>query len=456
MLPIPQKDEEENDEQALISSQEEREKEIISAFKIRLKTVLLAIIMFILIFSLVNKKKVSDNDKGIIPEKIKDNNKEKEIIDDNKIKDNQDKSTDNKEEKKKVENTDKDINEKEKENKDKENVSDIVKTDIAKDKTDEVSQKPEVKFIIYLSVIINSFNSKNDLVSLVKNIISKNIDNSEIIISTNYNIDKNSFKDQEKELKSKNISMKYIEYDGKTNTLKMKIDSAMNSNGKYIIFINPEEVLSLDIFNNYKKYIKDNIDIIHYDLDYDRIGNNIIIYQPQLYESLFFGGRDSFDLNHFHVNGKLYKREIFVNAFKNLDKLYLEQSDKYFDEIMIVCLAYQNANTLIKYRQSTSCNRNKCQKNQYRRYNFNNKEILKDTVLFLRFLFECTGKDKVQEKRMAAKIFNEVLISNRVRTFYTDELLNLIKDTINLYLNSDLINDMDKNPIQNYRNEIKK
>jgi len=41
----------------LISSQEEREKEIISAFKIRLKTVLLAIIMFILIFSLVNKKK---------------------------------------------------------------------------------------------------------------------------------------------------------------------------------------------------------------------------------------------------------------------------------------------------------------------------------------------------------------------------------------------------------------
>jgi hypothetical protein len=102
MLPIPQKDEEENDEQALISSQEEREKEIISAFKIRLKTVLLAIIMFILIFSLVNKKKVSDNDKGIIPEKIKDNNKEKEIIDDNKIKDNQDKSTDNKEEEKKV------------------------------------------------------------------------------------------------------------------------------------------------------------------------------------------------------------------------------------------------------------------------------------------------------------------------------------------------------------------
>ena len=400
------------------------------------------------------KKKVSDKNKEIIPENKNDNNKEKEINDDNKIEDNKDKFEEKNEEEKKLENTDEDVKEKEK--KDKENISDIEKTDIVKDKTDEVSQRSDNKLTINLSVIINSFNSKNDLISLVKNIISKNIDNFEIIISSNYNFNSNSFHEQEKELKSKNISMKFIEYNEKTNTLKMKIDSAIKSNGKYIIFINPEEVLSLDIFNNYKKYIKDNIDIIQYDLEFDHIGNNIIIYQPQLYESLFFGGRDSFDLNHFHVNGKLYKREIFVNAFKNLDKLYLEQSDRYFDEIMIVCLVYQNANTLIKLKQSTSCNRNKCQKHQYRRYNFNNKEILKDTVLFLKFLYEYTGKDKVQEKRMAAKIFNDILISNRVKSFYTDELFDLINDTINLYINNDLINDIDKNVIRDYRQGIRK
>ena len=454
MIPIPQRDEDENDDQTFISPPKDKENENLSAFKIIYKSLLLTIIMIILIISFVHKKKVADKTKEKIQENINDNNKEKEINDDDKIEDNKDKFEEKNEEEKKLENTDEDIKETEK--KVKENESDIKKTDIVKDKTDEISQRSDTKLTINLSVIINSFNSKNDLVSLVKNIISKNIDNFEIIISTNYNFNNNSFHEQEKEFKSKNISMKFIEYNEKTNTLKMKIDSAIKSNGKYIIFINPEEVLSLDIFNNYKKYIKDNIDIIQYDLEFDRIGNNIIIYQPQLYESLFFGGRDSFDLNHFHVNGKLYKRGIFVNAFKNLDKLYLEQSDKYFDEIMIVCLVYQNANTLIKLKQSTSCNRNKCQKNQYRRYNFNNKEILKDTVLFLKFLYEYTGKDKVQEKRMAVKIFNDILISNRIKSFYTDELIDLINDTINLYINNDLINDMDKNVIRDYRQGIRK
>ena len=454
MIPIPQRDEDENDDQAFISPQKDKENENLSTFKIIYKSLVLTIIMIILIISFVHKKKVSDKNKEIIPENKNDNNKEKEINDDNKIEDNKDKFEEKNEEEKKLENTDEDVKEKEKKNK--ENISDIEKTDVVKDKTDDISQRTDTKLTINLSVIINSFNSKNDLVSLVKNIISKNIDNFEIIISTNYNFNSNSFHEQEKELRSKNISMKFIEYNEKTNTLKMKIDSAIKSNGKYIIFINPEEVLSLDIFNNYKKYIKDNIDIIQYDLEFDHIGNNIIIYQPQLYESLFFGGRDSFNLNHFHVNGKLYKREIFVNAFKNLDKLYLGQSDRYFDEIMIVCLVYQNANTLIKLKQSTSCNRNKCQKHQYRRYNFNNKEILKDTVLFLKFLYEYTGKDKVQEKRMAAKIFNDILISNRVISFYTDELFDLINDTINLYINNDLINDIDKNVIRDYRQGIRK
>lgn len=454
MIPIPQRDEDENDDQAFISPQKDKENENLSTFKIIYKSLVLTIIMIILIISFVHKKKVSDQNKEIIPENKNDNNKEKEINDDNKIEDNKDKFEEKNEEEKKLENTDEDVKEKEKKNK--ENISDIEKTDVVEDKTDDISQRTDTKLTINLSVIINSFNSKNDLVSLVKNIISKNIDNFEIIISTNYNFNSNSFHEQEKELRSKNISMKFIEYNEKTNTLKMKIDSAIKSNGKYIIFINPEEVLSLDIFNNYKKYIKDNIDIIQYDLEFDHIGNNIIIYQPQLYESLFFGGRDSFNLNHFHVNGKLYNREIFVNAFKNLDKLYLGQSDRYFDEIMIVCLVYQNANTLIKLKQNTSCNRNKCQKHQYRRYNFNNKEILKDTVLFLKFLYEYTGKDKVQEKRMAAKIFNDILISNRVKSFYTDELFDLINDTINLYINNDLINDIDKNVIRDYRQGIRK
>ena len=251
-----------------------------------------------------------------------------------------------------------------------------------------------------------------------------------------------------------NISIKYIEYNENTNTLKMRIDSSSRANGDYIIFIDPEELLSFDILNKYQNTIKDGIDIIQYELDFDRVPLNQIIYQPQIYESLFFSG-DSFNFNHFHINGKLFKKDIFVNAIKSLDKLYLEQSDKYYDEIMLISLVFKKAETFIKLRQGKYCDRNKCQKELYRGYKYDEK-ILKDTILFVRFMLEYTGEDKVQEKRMAANVFKDLLISKKVKSYYNSELLKLIQDTIKLYINCDLINDLDKDQIKEYKKSIRK
>ena len=461
MIPLPQNDDDEFRENIIVSQQNKKESSIYAKV---FKALLFIIIIFILIISYNIQKK---NKKENISEKIVDNfNKNEEenrLIKDNKDKDNKDNNKDNNKDDKIKENNNESHNNrnnndkiKEKDKKSDENI----KTDDTneknktfEDKTDNIG--PSIIKDILLSIIINSYNKNNDMFSLVKNILSKGIEKCEIIITSNYIFDNNQKKNIEKELKEKEIFIKFIEYKDKTNRLKMKLDSASKINGKYIIFIDPEEILSLDIFRDYKDVIKNDIDIIQYDLDYEHIGNNRVIFQPQLYESLFFGGRDSFDFNHFHVNGKLYKKEIFLNAIKNLDQLYLEQSDKYYDEIMIIILVFQKANSFIKIKQTKSCNRDKCQKYQYRRYN-TNKEILKDAILFIRFLFEYTGKDKVQEKRMAAKIFNEMFISRGVRTFYNDELLKLMDDTINLYVNSELINDLDKNPIKNYRGGIRK
>ena len=306
-----------------------------------------------------------------------------------------------------------------------------------------------------LSIIINSFNEKNDLISLINKILTKNIENSEIILTTNYFFNYSLLENQEKEFSQKNISSKFIEYNENTNIVKILLDSASRSNGDYILFINPEELLSFNILNNYKKITKDNIDIIQYDLNYDRIEDNKVIYQPQIFESLFFS-QDSINLNHFHIYGKLYKKEILLNSIKNLDELYLSQSDKYFNEMLIVTLVFKQANTFLKLKQNKYCDRNKCQSKLFYNYDYRDKKVLKDTILFLRFLLEYTGKDKVQEKRMAAKIFYDLLIQKKIKSFYNSELLKLIIDTINLYLNCDLINDIDKNEIMNYRKSIKK
>ena len=91
-----------------------------------------------------------------------------------------------------------------------------------------------------LSIIINSFNEKNDLISLINKILTKNIENSEIILTTNYNFNYSLLDNQENEFSKKNISSKFIEYKKNTNTVKILLDSASRSTGDYIIFINPE------------------------------------------------------------------------------------------------------------------------------------------------------------------------------------------------------------------------
>ena len=320
---------------------------------------------------------------------------------------------------------------------------------------EKIKEINNVNYKTNLSIIINSFNEKNDLISLLNKILNYKIEFSEIILTTNYNINFSLFDEQEKECKKNNISTKIIEYKKNTNSLKMRLDSALRSNGEYLIYINPEEPIYFNIFNSYIKIIKENkdIDIIQYDLDFERIGNNKIIYQPQIYESLFFS-QDSINFNHFHINGKLYKKEMFTNAIKKLDNLYMEQSDKYYDEIMIVSLAFKEANTFIKLSQHNSCNRDKCQKYLYKNYRYDDK-ILKDTILFVKFLFEYTGKDKKKKKRMAARIFDELLISRKVTSYYNNQLKKLINETIQLYLNCDLINDIDKDQIIKYKKSIR-
>ena len=304
-----------------------------------------------------------------------------------------------------------------------------------------------------LSIIINSFKNNNNLNSLINKVLLFKIDNSELIISTNYLSNTKLSEEQIGNFKKKNISLKYIKYGENTNTVKMRLDSALKSTGDYLIYIDPENP-SLNILNTYNNKIKENIDIIHYEYDFDFIENNKIIYQPQIFESLFFY-HDSFNYNHFHIMGKIYKREMFTKAAKNLNKLYLEQSDKYFDEMMIVSLVFKEANTFIKYKSNSNCNKNKCQKDLIKNYDYN-KKILKDAVLFVKFLFEYTGEDKVQEKRMAVKVFKDLLIAKNVRSFHNSELLKLVHDTFDLYLNCDIINDLDKEEILKYRKSIRK
>ena len=179
------------------------------------------------------------------------------------------------------------------------------------EKITEINNTNKIK--TNLSIIINSFNKNNDLISLINQIFSNRIDNFELIISTNYEFNYNLSNEHEKEIKNKNISTKLIEYNENTNRVKMRLDSALKSTGDYLIFFDPEQNPSLNILNSYQNTVKDNIDIIQYDFDLDHIENNKIIYQPQIFESLFFNHDFNLRyLNHYFLIMILLVTIIFI------------------------------------------------------------------------------------------------------------------------------------------------
>ena len=330
------------------------------------------------------------------------------------------------------------------------NINEIIK-DI--NKTIESKKSNNANENIKISIIImnNDIEIKNNFEKLFLSIESQSFPNKEIFIIKSYS-ENDSYWDNLNNYKNKATIVKY----GKnTGRLKQRYDIINMTKGEYILFIEGnDEFSSNEILNQiYEKASKDKLDILEYKPYHNNLEKNKIYYQPELFSSMYFG-RDNFNkLVQFHLCGKLIQREFFLNIFKkeNISPFYFNQDLHNFDQSMLLLLLFRYAeNYEIFEKDGTNNNCNKCEKV---RHITNLKEGL-DLLVYMRFLVEHTGNN-VPEKRMAADIFTNDFLNKRIN-FISKEDLNMVSETLDLYLNCDKIGEQEKERIYNYKNDISK
>ena len=330
------------------------------------------------------------------------------------------------------------------------NINEIIK-DI--NKTIESKKSNNANENIKISIIImnNDIEIENNFEKLFLSIESQSFPNKEIFIIKSYS-ENDSYWDNLNNYKNKATIVKY----GKnTGRLKQRYDIINMTKGEYILFIEGnDEFSSNEILNQiYEKASKDKLDILEYKPYHNNLEKNKIYYQPELFSSMYFG-RDNFNkLVQFHLCGKLIQREFFLNIFKkeNISPFYFNQDLHNFDQSMLLLLLFRYAkNYEILEKDGTNNNCNKCEKV---RHITNLKEGL-DLLVYMRFLVEHTGNN-VPEKRMAADIFTNDFLNKRIN-FISKEDLNMVSETLDLYLNCDKIGEQEKERIHNYKNDISK
>ena len=330
------------------------------------------------------------------------------------------------------------------------NINEIIK-DI--NKTIESKKSNNANENIKISIIImnNDIEIENNFEKLFLSIESQSFPNKEIFIIKSYS-ENDSYWDNLNNYKNKATIVKY----GKnTGRLKQRYDIINMTKGEYILFIEGnDEFSSNEILNQiYEKASKDKLDILEYKPYHNNLEKNKIYYQPELFSSMYFG-RDNFNkLVQFHLCGKLIQREFFLNIFKkeNISPFYFNQDLHNFDQSMLLLLLFRYAeNYEIFEKDGTNNNCNKCEKV---RHITNLKEGL-DLLVYMRFLVEHTGNN-VPEKRMAADIFTNDFLNKRIN-FISKEDLNMVSETLDLYLSCDKIGEQEKERIYHYKNDISK
>ena len=305
-----------------------------------------------------------------------------------------------------------------------------------------------------LTIIINTFNKTAHLANLLRSLMDQSFSSYEIIITKNYqsNFSELSFL----KFKRKKVKIKLIQYKEKDANLKIRIDSASIAGGEYILFLNPDESFPSNIlYNCFKTAIKEKTDITQYNYFHDNVLFDDVIYQPQIFDSMFYYN-DKIIQQQFHLTGKIIKKEFFLKALENIDNFYLENNNKNFDESMIIFKLFKKAETFIKVKNEgirDICYKNSCSQNFINKDNYSKNEI-EEILLYLKFLIEYTDKN-VLEKRMAAQFFINILVKKtKTVNNYNKNLIKLLDEVINLYSNCNSINDYDILLINRYREKI--
>jgi len=299
-----------------------------------------------------------------------------------------------------------------------------------------------------ISIITPIYNKGNYIQRYLRSIQNQLFNDIEIILIDDYSTDNSTIIIEKFQKEDQRIIL--IKHKKNKGTLISRNEGVLKSKGEYLIFIDPDDLISKDIlklcYNTAKKY---DFDLIRFNL-YE--GNEIInlehiiknltckpIYQPELSLYLFYGlGRlEEID---YYITNKLIKKIKFIETLNLIDKFYLNQFMIDCEDGLINLILYKISNSyyLIKelgyyYIKDTQSITNENERKFIKR--------LKSNFLYIKFIFQYTKNNNI-EKNIANFIFSEIYSAHKIEIMNIFKQINDTKfyiEVMDLYLNCDFI-----------------
>ena len=302
-----------------------------------------------------------------------------------------------------------------------------------------------------ISIISPIYNRGKYILRFLRSIQNQYFDNIEIIFVDDFSSDNSVELIKNYQFEDERIML--IEHNKNKGTLISRNDGALISKGEYLIFPDPDDILTQDILNTCYQYSKvNNYEIIRYNLfdqrENDIFYNSIVnkldsrkIEQPELFYYLFYGVGKLKQID-FNLANKFIKREAYIRALNSINSFYLKQYMINFEDGIMNYILYKTSRSYyflknigyfyIRNNQSITISQN---------INYNNR--FKFIFLYLKLVFETTKNNKL-EKKISILVFKWFLnlIKEGINSITKD--INFFFDIINKYLKCKFIDNRSK------------
>jgi glycosyltransferase involved in cell wall biosynthesis len=313
-----------------------------------------------------------------------------------------------------------------------------------------------------ISIISAAYNRGPYILRFLRSIQNQLLDEIEIIFIDDYSTD-NTIKIIEKCQKEDNRII-LIKHNINKGTLISRNDGAIISRGEYLIFPDPDDILSNDILKYcYNKANKENYDMIRFNLyggkemgvlNFGEIKTQKV-YQPELSYYIFYN-KGYLKQTDYSISNKFIKRNIFIKALNSINNYYLNQNMIVYEDGLINFKLYKFAKSLYYSKKIGYfyLKNNHSITNNFKR---DIERTIKNCYLYLKFIFENT-KNNQYEKNIASTIYKNVHleISNISHFEKLTKEYNFYYNVINLYLYNDFIPTLIKEELKNITKLIKK
>lgn len=301
-----------------------------------------------------------------------------------------------------------------------------------------------------VSIISPVYNREKFIPRFLRSVQNQKFNDIEIMLIDDYSND-NSVKLIEKyQEKDKRIVL--IKNKKNKGTLISRNIGALNSRGEYLIFPDPDDIISKNIINHCYNFIRTyNYEMIRFNLyttNHEIFLKDIVhdlenkkISQPELSTNLFYAKGKLLQID-FNVSNKIIKRKAYIRALNSVNEYYLNLYMINAEDGLMNYIFYRTVKTLFYtnrigyYYIMNNTNTTEVK--------FNDKK-LRAFFYNLKFIFEYSKNNKY-EKDMANAYFYKFISpinNNQLKKIISNDC-KFYNDIINIYLNCEFISSKNK------------